>query len=113
MSHLQKELRKKALQAYNLAPLDIACQSDDPGCFRLKAMMANFEDRRVRASRRAAAGLSIARLIKRGFLECSSRGKWRLTPGGLKVARWLYPEIKPPTKRQLAHDMAFRKAIHR
>ena len=73
--------------------------------------MMDFEDRRVRASRRAAAGLSIARLIKRGLVECCSRGKWRLTPAGLKLARRLYPGIKPPTKRQLANDIALRKAI--
>jgi hypothetical protein len=70
-----------------------------------------FEDRRVRASRRAAAGLSIARLIKRGLLECCARGRWRLTPAGLKVARRIWPDVKPPTKRELAHDIGLRKAI--
>ena len=73
--------------------------------------MSQFEDRRIRASRRAAAGLSIARLIKRGLLERCSRGKWRLSAAGLKVARRLYPDIKRPTKRQLAADIALRKAV--
>ena len=73
--------------------------------------MMDFEDRRVRASRRAAAGLSIARLIKRGLLERCSRASWRLTPTGLKVARRLNPQCKPPTKRELARNIALRKAI--
>jgi hypothetical protein len=70
-----------------------------------------FEDRRVRASRRAAAGLSIARLIKRGLLECCAGGRWHLTQAGLKVARRLNPQSKPPTERELARSIALRKAI--
>jgi hypothetical protein len=51
----------------------------DPGSFALKSMMRQFEKGRVRACARAAAGLSIARLIRRGLLECCARGRWRLT----------------------------------
>ena len=111
MSALQRSLLRFGLIAYHRRPLDIACQLPDVGCFALKAMMMDFEDRRQRASRRAAAGLSIARLIKRGVLERCSRASWRLTPTGLKVARRLNPQCKPPTKRELARNIALRKAI--
>jgi hypothetical protein len=97
--------------AYYRTPLDLACQLDDPGCFGLKAMITDSEDRRERASRRAAAGVSIARLIKRGLLEWRVRGTWRLTPAGLKVARRLYPDLRHPTRRELARHIALRKAI--
>jgi hypothetical protein len=73
--------------------------------------MKQFKDRRVRASRRAAAGLSIARLIKRGLLERCSRGRWRLTAEGLPAARRLCPDFKLPTKRKLAGNIALRQAI--
>jgi hypothetical protein len=111
MSDLQRSLLRHGLWAYYSTPFYIACRLPDPGCFRLRAMMMDFENRHVRASRRAAAGLSIARLIKRGLVECAARGRWRLTPAGLKIAQRLYPNIKPPTKRQLASDIALRKAI--
>jgi len=111
MSALQRSLLRQGLMAYHCRPLDIACQLDEPGCFGLKAMMTNFEDRRERASRRAGAGLSIARLIKRGFLESCARGRWRLTPAGLALARRLNPDLRPPTKQQLARNIALRKAL--
>jgi hypothetical protein len=111
ISALQRSLLRYGLLAYHRRPLDIACRLPDVGGFTLRAMMMDFEDRRERASRRAAAGLSIARLIKRGLLECPSRGSWRLTPAGLKVARRLNPQCKPPTKRELARNIALRKAI--
>ena len=113
LSALQQSLLRYGLLAYHRRPLDIACQLPDVAGFTLKAMMMDFEDRRERASRRAAAGLSLARLIKRGLLECPSRGSWRLTPAGFRVARRLYPDIKPPSKRQLAHNIALRKALAR
>jgi hypothetical protein len=108
---LQRSLLRYGLMVHYRTPLDLACGLPDVGCFSLKAMMMDFEDRRVRASRRAAAGLSIARLIKRGLLERCSRASWRLTPTGLKVARRLNPQCKPPTKRELARNIALRKAI--
>jgi len=111
MSDLQRSLLRHGLLAYYSAPVAIACRLPDPDCFSLKAMMMDFEDRHVRASRRAAAGLSIARLIKREVVECCARGRWRLTPAGLKIARRLNPDIKPSTKRQLASDIALRKAF--
>jgi len=57
------------------------------------------------------AGLSIARLAKRGLLECCARGRWRLTRAGLALARRLCPDLKAPTKRELARNIALRKAI--
>jgi hypothetical protein len=60
ISDLQRSLLRDGLLAYYRRPLDIACQLPDVGCFRLKAIMMDFEDRRVSASRRAATGLSIA-----------------------------------------------------
>ena len=111
LSPLQRSLLRKGLAAWHTKAFDIACQLSDPGSFKLGSLITNFEDHRERASRRAAAGLSIRRLIKRGLLERCARGSWRLTPTGLKVARWLYPDIKPPTKRQLAHSIALRKAM--
>jgi hypothetical protein len=111
LSALQQSLLRQGLLGYYSTPLSLACQLPDPGCFGLKAMLTDFEDRGERAIRRAAAGASIARLIKRRFLECCSRGHWRLSTAGLAVARRLYPDIKRPTKRQLAADVALRKAI--
>jgi len=111
MSLLQKSLLRKGLLTYYRTPLDIACQLDNQGCFQIRGMMSDIEDRSVRANRRAAAGLSIARLIKRGLLECCSRGHWRLSTAGLALARRLHPQIKRPTKRQLAADIALRKAV--
>ena len=81
------------------------------GLFSLKAYLSDYEERKQRATRRAAASLSTTRLIKRGLLECPRPGIWRLTPAGLKLARWIWPEVKPPTKRELAHGIALRKAI--
>jgi hypothetical protein len=70
----------------------------------------DVEDRRKVAAKRAAAGLSIARLISRGLVKNRARGWWRLTARGLKVARQLYPQIKKPTKSQLAFDITLRIA---
>jgi restriction endonuclease Mrr len=112
LSALQKSLLEKGLRA--------ALQSDS-GCFGLKATRGQdpetgrqlpITDHRKRAAHRAAAGLSVRRLVDRGLVESHSRGKWRLTPRGVKVARKLYPEIKPPTKREVASEIAFRATIH-
>jgi hypothetical protein len=111
LSPLQRSLLKRGLSAWHTKALGIACQLSDPDSFKLGSLITDFEDRRERASRRAAAGLSVERLIKRGLLERCARGSWRLTPTGLRLARRLYPELKPPTKRQLAHSIALRKAL--
>ena len=100
LSALQRTLLRYGLMAHYCTSLDLACRLPDVGSFRLQALMMEYEDPRVRASRRAAAGLSIARLIKRGLLECPRPGRWRLTP-----------ENKPPTKRELARHIALRKAL--
>ena len=111
LSPLQRALLKRGLSAWHTKALGIACQLSDPDSFKLGSLITDFEDRRERASRRAAAGLAIRRLIKRGLLERCARGSCRLSPTGLKVAKRLYPDLKPPTKRQLARHIALRKAI--
>ncbi len=111
LSALQRRLLRYGLMAHYRAPLDLACGLEEPGCFGLKGLMTDFEDRRERASRRSAAGLSIARLTRRGLLERCARGSWRLTLSGFKVARRLNPQSKPPTKQELARNIALRKAI--
>jgi hypothetical protein len=82
LSDLQRELLKKALRAYCNKPMDIAVREEDPGCFgvqtvgrvpdpdafSLRRKKANKEERRKNASLRSAAGLSVARLIKRGLV---------------------------------------------
>jgi hypothetical protein len=73
--------------------------------------MKKIKDRSERHRRRAAAGLSLHRLIKRGLLERLARGCWRLTPAGVKLVRALYPEIKPLTETELARASAFDKTL--
>src|SRR6266404_5599266 len=112
LSVLQRSLLKDGLLShYHTRPLDLALRLPDPGCFGLKEIMIEFKDRRERAAKRAAAGLSIARLTGRGLLECCSRGHWRLTRAGVALARRLFPKIKPPTKRELAHNIVLHKGI--
>jgi hypothetical protein len=113
LSALQRTLLRRGLVAYNCRALDIACGDAGPGSFKLGNLITKFEDRRERAARRAAAGLSLARLCSRGLLEHYSRGHWRLTRSGVALARRLYPDLRPPTKRQLSRDIALRKAISR
>ena len=126
LSALQKKLLRDALKAHYCKPFR---QGEDSGCFgvrtfgrisgpedfTLKRRKASKEERRQRASLRAAAGRAVARLIGRGLLECCSRGRWRLTKRGLKVARGLWPELKAPSKseveRQIASDIVLREAI--
>jgi hypothetical protein len=120
LSELQKKLLETALQAHFQAPLRVAFDAKNPGCFGIKPMMRKIPDRKERARRRSAAGLSIARLIKRGLLESCSRGKWRVTRAGLAVARKLWPELKPMSKKKVertvaqtnARTAALRDAIH-
>jgi hypothetical protein len=120
LSDVQKKLLKEALQAHYRKALAVAFGLEDPGCFGVKVMMRRIEDRKERARRRAAAGLSIARLIRRGLLASCSRGKWCLTRAGVVMARRLYPEIQPMSKQKVARTLehmnvrtdALREAIH-
>src|SRR5258708_30000567 len=106
LSGLQRSLIRDGLVAYWREPLDLACGRSDAGCFQIRFTMKGFENRRIRASRRAAAGLAIARLIRRGLVErCTARGRWRLTRAGVSLARRLFPKVKRPTKLQLATDV--------
>jgi hypothetical protein len=47
-----------------------------------------------------------------GTGQCCSRGKWRLTGAGLKVAQKLWPELKPMSKKEVASKISFREAVH-
>jgi hypothetical protein len=112
LSELQRSLLRDGLVACYREPLDRACSRSDVGSFQIRFTIADFENRALRASRRAAAGLAITRLLRRGLLErCSRSGRWRLTRAGLSLARRLYPNIKRPTKRQLATDIALVRAM--
>ena len=101
LSRLQKALLKKGLEAHCMRALDHLYGIEPEGSFGIKGMLKEVEDRRERASRRAAAGRSLERLIERGFLESCGRGSWRLTPSGVKAARKLYPDIKELTAKEL------------
>jgi hypothetical protein len=74
-------------------------------------MVKEIEDRRVRATRRAAIGRSLARLVRRGLLESCSRGYWQPSKRGLRVARQVFPEIRPLTRLELAQKIAREKMI--
>jgi hypothetical protein len=112
LSELQRSLLREGLFAWNRSrPLDIACGLPDPGHFDLKTIMTKYKDRTERAAKRASAGRAIARLIKRRLLERCSRGRWRLSGAGVAIARRLYPQIKPVTKQELAHHIAFHQAM--
>ena len=98
LSSLQRELLIEALRGYAMRPFHLIHGKFEPGSFRLQGMMSQFEKGERRASRRAAAGLSIARLVRRGLLECCcTRGRWRLTLKGLDVALRLNPDFNLPT----------------
>jgi hypothetical protein len=112
LSALQRSLLRDGLLAYYREPLDLACKRPNVGCFQVYFTMKGLTDSRLRARRRAAAGLAISRLIKRGLVKRSSRpGRWRLSRAGFSLARRLYPEIRRPTKRQLASDIALCQAF--
>ena len=119
LSVLQKELLEKALRAYHRTPLDLAGQSVNPGCFGVQVSRVDMETgrqlqfhNRGEANQRAAAGHAIARLILRGLVECGSeRGKWKLTKAGLKVAKALYPELKPISKQEMAGQIRMAAAF--
>jgi hypothetical protein len=90
LSELQRSLLRNGLIGYYREPLDLACGRSDAGCFQIRFTLKGFADSRIRASRRAAAGLAIARLIRRGLLErCSRPGRWRLSLAGQSLARRL------------------------
>jgi hypothetical protein len=111
LSALQRELLREALRGYAMRAFHLVHGAFEPGSFELKSMMRQFEEGERRASRRAAAGLSIARLIRRGLLECCARGRWRLTSEGLEVALRLEPDFNLPTTEELAPELELAKAV--
>jgi hypothetical protein len=106
LSALQKKLLKAGLMAHWREAADNVSRARDPGCFAVTKMMKEAEDRRVRNRRRAAAGRSLHRLIRRGLLECPARGAWKLTPAGFKAAKGLWPEIQRPNEHELVVQVA-------
>jgi hypothetical protein len=116
LSALQKKLLEKGLRAYFGLVIDLALKNENLGCFGLREgkdtdpetmRQVAITDHRARAARRAAAGLAVVRLVRRGLVESVSRGHWRLTLRGFKVAKALYPELKPPTKKEVAGQISF------
>jgi|SRR6516164_7518801 hypothetical protein len=111
LSALQRKLLRAALRGYAMRPFHLIHGKFEPGSFGLGGMMEQFEKGERRACARAAAGLSIARLIRRGLLERCARGRWRLTPNGLDVALRLEPDFNLPTAEELAPELEFAKAM--
>jgi hypothetical protein len=112
LSQLQRWLLRQGLMGYYREPLDLALARSDVGCFQIRFAMKSFTQKRFRARRRAAAGLAITRLIRRGLVQrCECAGRWRLTRAGLALAKRLYPEIRRSTKRQLATEIFLVRAM--
>src|SRR6516162_4553700 len=111
LSSLQRELLREALRGYAMRPFHLIHGAFEPGSFELKSMMSQFEKSERRACARAAAGLSITRLMARGLLERCTRGRWRLTSKGLEVALRLEPDFNLPTAEELAPQLELAKAI--
>jgi restriction endonuclease Mrr len=115
LSELQCSLLKMGLQSYHGRAVDLACGLSYPGHFIIRTEMKKFSDRRKRASRRAAVGRALARLIKRGLIVNCCRGKWRLTEAGAITAQRFYPQITPLTPDQLSSRIGLhetRQAAH-
>jgi hypothetical protein len=99
LSALQRTLLKEGLYGYSLRKLRLASglakyAGKYAESFRIRDLMhKKYQDKKERASRRAAAGLSLKRLIRRGLLEVCGRGRWRLTAAGLKKAKALHAEL--------------------
>jgi hypothetical protein len=121
LSVQQKKLLGDGLRAHYRTPMDIGNGVADPGCFGVKegrkidietGHILPISDPKAREVRRTSKARAVQRLITRGLLESCSRGKWRLTRAGVKVAKVLWPGLKPPTKRELQSQIAFREAVH-
>jgi hypothetical protein len=112
LSKLQKDILRRGLIAHYGKETDLACKRDYPGCFRAVGLGLPDKDadnRRAKASKRAAAGRALQRLIKRGLVEPVARGHWRLSSQhGVEVAARLWPQIKKPTPEQMAADVGMR-----
>jgi hypothetical protein len=72
LSRQQKALLQKALKAFYWMEKDLACGTENPGSFELRAgkvtdpetmLPLKITDRRGRANRRAAAGHAVVRLV--------------------------------------------------
>jgi hypothetical protein len=81
LSVLQRTLLHQALRAFESQAID--------GVTSFRRNLKGISDPRSRASRRAARGLALSRLIKRGLLERCGYGQYRLTGAGVQTARRL------------------------
>ena len=96
LSDFEETLLSWGLQAHYQRPGDMACGSRNPGCLELRSIKARLKGCRWPVVYTAEAERSIARLIEAGFLEYRLGSEhWRLTQIGLKVAKRLWPEIRP------------------
>jgi hypothetical protein len=82
LSALQRTLLHQALRAFESQAIDGQVTS-------FRRSLKGISDPRERASRRAARGLALKRLIKRGLLERCGYGLYRLTRAGVQTARRL------------------------
>jgi hypothetical protein len=74
LSALEKKLLKTGLRAHYREAADNVFGARDAGCFAVTTMMKEIVDRKERATRRAAAGRALARLIGRGFCKAVHAG---------------------------------------
>jgi hypothetical protein len=81
LSVLQRTLLHQALRAFESQATD--------GVTSFRRNLKGISDPRGRASRRAARGLALKRLIKRGLLQRCGYGQYRLTRAGVQTARSL------------------------
>ena len=81
LSALQRTLLHQALMGFE--------SQATGGVTSFRRSLKGISDPRERASRRAARGLALKRLIKRGLLERCGYGQYRLTRAGVQTARRL------------------------
>jgi hypothetical protein len=86
LSDLQRALLREALLAYENQPED----DEELPSFRLD--LNAIADPRKRESRRAASGLALKRLIRRGLIGRCGYGQYSITPDGVDVAKRLLQE---------------------
>ena len=86
LSGLQRSILRQALVAFE--------GQAEGGVTTFRHNNKGISDPRKRASRQAARGLAIKRLLKRGLLERCGYGRYRLTFAGVHTARRLLPSVQ-------------------